>query len=138
MNDKVFIDTNILVYMQSGMNETKMKISRQLFEQSASDNRIVISTQVLQEFYVAMTRKLGHDPIPIKNLLALFSDFEIVTITTSIIFDAIDTTIINQLSFWDSLIICSASAGKCKIIYSEDLNHGQVIRGVEVVNPFKG
>jgi predicted nucleic acid-binding protein len=138
MNDKVFIDTNILVYMQSGMSESKMKMTRKLFEQAASDNLIVISTQVIQEFYIAMTRKLGHDPVTIKNLLVLFSDFETVTITTAIIFDAIDTSVVNQLSFWDSLIICSASAAKCKVIYSEDLNHGQVIRGVEVVNPFKG
>ncbi|MFZ1678590.1 MAG: PIN domain-containing protein [Saprospiraceae bacterium] len=137
MRDKVFFDTNILIYMQSGMNPAKMKTSRQLFEKSSSDHLIVLSTQVLQEFFVAMTRKLNHDPITIKNLLNLFDDFEIVTINTSIIFEAIDTSVLNQLSFWDSLIICSAVSSHCKVIYTEDMNHGQVIRGVEIVNPFK-
>ena len=137
MRDKVFIDTNILIYMQSGMSPAKMKISRTLFEKSSSDHLVVLSTQVLQEFYVAMTRKLNHDPMTIKNILVLFDDFEVVTINSIIIFDAIDTSVLHQLSFWDSLIICAASASHCKVIYTEDLNHGQVIRGVEIVNPFK-
>lgn len=137
MRDKVFIDTNILIYMQSGMDPAKMETSRQLFLKSSSEHLIVLSTQVLQEFFVAMTRKLHYDPITIKQLLGLFDDFEIVTINTSIIFDAIDTSILNQLSFWDSLIICSAVSSHCKVIYTEDMNHGQLIRGVEIVNPFK-
>ncbi len=137
MRDKVFIDTNILIYMQSGMDPVKMKTSRQLFLKSSSEHLIVLSTQVLQEFFVAMTRKLHHDPIAIKQLLGLFDDFEIVTINTSIIFDAIDTSVLNQLSFWDSLIISSAVSSHCKVIYTEDMNQGQVIRGVEIVNPFK-
>jgi len=122
--------------MQSGMNPAKMNASRMLFEKSSSHQLIVLSTQVMQEFYVAMTRKLQHDPVTIKNLLVLFDNFEIITINTSIIFDAIDTSVLHQLSFWDSLIICSASASHCKVIYTEDMNHGQVIRGVEIVNPF--
>lgn len=136
MKDKVFIDTNILIYLQSGMNPAKMKASRLLFEKASSDQLIVLSTQVLQEFYVAMTRKLNHDPITVKNLLILFDDFEIITIHKPIIFDAIDISVLHQLSFWDSLIISSASISHCKVIYTEDLNHGQLIRGVEIVNPF--
>ncbi|MEP6793516.1 MAG: PIN domain-containing protein [Saprospiraceae bacterium] len=135
--NKVFIDTSILIYMQSGMSPAKMKISRELFEKSSLDNLIVLSTQVLQEFFVTMTLKLNHDPITIKNLLGLFDDFEIITVNASLIFDAIDTSVVHQLSFWDSLIICSASSSHCKVIYTEDMNHGQVIRGVEIVNPFK-
>ena len=137
MSDKVFMDTNILIYMQSGLDPVKTRICRKLFEQASSDNLIVLSTQILQEFYVAMTRKLGHDSITIKNILSLFNDFEIVKIDSAIIFDAIDISVLHQLSFWDSLVISAANAGNCKVLYSEDLNHGQVIRGVEVVNPFK-
>ncbi len=137
MRDKVFFDTNILVYMQSGMDPAKTKVSRQLFEHNSLDNLIVLSTQILQEFYVAMTRKMGHDPLVIKNVLVLFSEFEIVPVSTSILFDAIDISVLHKLSFWDSLVVSAASAGNCKFIYSEDFNHGQVIRGVEIVNPFK-
>ncbi len=136
MRDKIFIDTNILVYMQSGLDPSKTKISRQLFEKSSSENLIVISTQILQEFYITMTRKFGHDPITIKKLLSLFTGFEIVSNNTSTIFDAIDISVLHQLSFWDGLVISAAMMGNCNIIYSEDLNHGQVIRGVEIVNPF--
>jgi len=137
MRDKVFFDTNILVYLQTGMDAAKTKVSRQIIEKSSSENLVVLSTQILQEFYVAMTRKLGHDPITIKNILLLFTDFEIVTINPSIIFDAIDISVLQQLSFWDSLIISAASYSHCKKVYSEDLTHGQVIRGVEIVNPYK-
>lgn len=137
MKNKVFIDTNILVYMQSGLDPSKTKISRQLFETCASQNLIVLSTQILQEFYVTMTRKLGHDPVTIKKLLSLFTDFEIIMNTPGNIFEAIDISVLHQLSFRDSLICSAAISGNCKYIYSEDLHHGLVIRGVEVVNPFK-
>ena len=136
MRDKVFIDTNVLVYMQPGIDEAKMVTSQQLFETALAENLIVLSTQILQELFVAMTRKLGHDPVTIKKLLGLFTDFEIITINPTIIFEAIDTSVLNQISFWDSLVICAASAGNCKILYTEDLNHGQTINGVLIVNPF--
>ena len=137
MRDKVFIDTNILVYMQSGIDEVKMMTSRELFEHASSQQLIVLSTQILQELYITMTRKLGHDPITIKKLLGLFIDFEIVTINPAILFDAIDTSVLHQISFWDGLVISAASISNCKILYSEDLNHGQIINGVMIVNPFK-
>lgn len=136
MRDKVFIDTNILVYLQSGMDVHKTKISKELFHSLAEKNLIVLSTQVLQEFYVAMTKKLGHNPLDIKNLLFLFKDFEIINVNSSIIFEAIDISVLHKISFWDSLLISSASAGNCKIIYSEDLNHGQMIGGVQIINPY--
>jgi len=136
MTDKIFFDTNILVYLQSGLDPHKTGISRHLFEQCASDHLLVLSTQVLQEFYITMTRKLGHDPVRIKNILHLFSDFEIIFNSPPIIFEAIDISVLQQLSFWDSMIISAAAAGHCKILYSEDMQHGQVIRGVQIINPF--
>lgn len=123
--------------MQSGMDISKMKRSKELFNQTAEENLVVLSTQILQEFFVTMTKKLGHDPLVIKNLLTLFKDFEIININTPIIFEAIDISVLKRISFWDSLVISSASAGNCRIIYSEDLNHGQMIGGVEIINPFR-
>ena len=110
MRDKIFFDTNILVYMQSGLDPLKTKRCRQIFEKSSSENLVVISTQILQEFYITMTRKLSHDPITIKKLLFLFTDFEIVSNNTPIIFEAIDISVLHQLPFWDSLIISAAIA----------------------------
>ncbi len=138
MNDKIFFDTNVLVYMQSGFDTSKTNICRQLFERNATDNLIVLSTQILQEFFITMTRKLGHDPITVKDIIILFAEFEIVTNTQHLIFQAIDISVLHKLSFWDSLVVSAAAAANCKTIYSEDMNHGQMIRGVEIINPFKG
>jgi predicted nucleic acid-binding protein len=136
MNDKVFFDTNILVYLQSGMDPVKSAISRSWFEKHTEDNSLVLSSQVLQEFYVAMTRKLHHDPLKVKNIIILMQEFEVVNIQPMIIFEAIDLSILHRISFWDSLLLSSASIAQCSTLLSEDLNHGQVIRGVEVVNPY--
>ena len=136
MKIKVFVDTNILIYLQEGLDKSKHEIAVSLFEKLADENVIALSTQVLQEFYVAMTKKLGQDPVAIKRILQLFEKFEINTIQVDAIQEAIDISILNKLSYWDSLIIASAIESKCKFIYTEDLNHGQVIKGVKIVNPF--
>ena len=74
------------------------------------------------------------DPIIAKGALHYFEKFDVVTVNTKLIADAIDCSIINQLSFWDSLIVVAAESVMCNIIYTEDLNEGQVIRGVKIVN----
>lgn len=136
MKGKAFIDTSILIYLQSGLNATKTRKSRQLFESLSESNQIVLSTQVLQEFYVAMTRKLHHDPLRVKNILSMFLDFEIVSIQSAMMMDAVDLSILYQLSFRDSLVIASADSSHCRLLYSEDMPPGQRIRGLEMVNPF--
>jgi len=136
MKNKVLLDTNILIYLQEGLDAKKHKLSQKLFEKLANENVIVLSTQVLQEFFVAMTRKLNHDPITVKQILLLFEKFEIVTIQFQMVMQAIDISVLNKLSFWDSLIITAAEVSNCKVIYSEDLNPGQKIKGITIVNPF--
>ena len=97
----------------------------------------VISTQVLKEFYVVATTKMKADRIIVKNIIHNFSNIEIVQNDLELIEQAIDISVISQLSFWDSLIIAAAEKAKCKYIFSEDLNSGQTFRGVMVVNPFE-
>lgn len=134
---KIFIDTNILVYTFDRYDAGKQKRCRELM-QLVTDNHIgVISTQVMQEFYVAATNKLAADPILIKNILKSFKHLEIVIITPELIDNAIDIQITNKLSFWDSLIIASAEHAKCQQLWTEDLNHGQIIRGVKIINPVR-
>ena len=70
-----------------------------------------------------------------KDILHSFERFETIIITPEIIKDAIDCSIINKLSFWDALIIAAAESAGCENLWTEDLNDGQVIRGVRVVNP---
>ena len=92
----------------------------------------VISTQVMQEFYVVATRKLGVEPLLAKSILHAFENFEVVVVDSMLIKEAIDTSIVNQISFWDALIVVSAESAKCEKIWTEDLQHDRVIRGVQI------
>ncbi len=132
---KVFIDTNILVYSLDKFDSKKQEKCRKLLRAFTGDLRGVISTQVMQEFYVAATSKLGADVLLVKDILHSFERFETIIITPEMIKDAIDCSIINTLSFWDALIVAAAESAGCAKLWSEDLNDGQVIRGVRVVNP---
>jgi len=89
----------------------------------------------MQEFYVASTAKLGADPLIVKDILRSFERFETVLISPGLIKEAIDCSIINRLSFWDALIVVSAESAQCVSLWSENLNPGQVIRGVRIENP---
>ncbi len=95
----------------------------------------VISTQVMQEFYVVATKKLGTVPLLAKDMLKSFERFEIVIITPEIIGNAIDFGINNQISFWDALIISAADNADCEKLWTEDLNHGQIVGNIRIENP---
>ena len=134
---KVFLDTNILVYSLDQSDAGKQKQSRRLIKSLSAENSGVISTQVMQEFYVAATAKLGADPLLIKDILRSLERFETVVVSPMLIKDAIDCAIINRIPFWDALIVVSAESAHCETLWTEDLNHGQVIRGVRIENPLK-
>lgn len=133
---KAFIDTNILVYSMDKSEPAKMTRCRSLLKELKKDVSGVISTQVLQEFYVAATKKLNAAPLAVKDIIHTFENFEIVTISPEIIKEAIDCSILSTISFWDGLIVVAAEYAKCDRLWTEDLNHGQVIRGVKITNPF--
>ena len=134
---KVFPDTNIFVYSLDTTDPIKQKCCRTLIREISSENLGVISTQVLQEFYVASTSKLGADPLIIKDIIRSLERIETVVITPALIKEAIDCSLINRLSFWDALIVVAAESAKCNLLWTEDLNHGQIIRGVRVENPLR-
>jgi len=136
MTEKYFVDTNILIYCIDNHYPKKKSISRELIAKLFEDNSGIISTQVLQEFYYAAVNKLRSDHKIVKELLKSFEDFEIVQINPAIIYNAIDCSITNKISFWDALIISAAKSANCNKLFSEDLNNGQIINGVEIVNPF--
>ncbi len=134
---KGFIDTNVLVYQMDKRDLEKRNTCRGIVRDLVSRNDAVISTQVLQEFYVVCTAKLKLKPVFVKGLIHGFENIEVVTIGLDLIKEAIDASIQNDISFWDSLIIVSAEAARCKYLYTEDLNDGQIIRNVRIQNPFK-
>ena len=132
---KVFLDTNILCYSMDHGDKRKMKASRKLLERMQAEGKGVISTQVLQECYMTATKKLGMDALHAKGIIASFEHFEIVTVTGSLIREAIDCQILHRISFWDALIVVAAESARCDRLWTEDLNMGQIIRGVRIENP---
>ncbi len=134
---KGFFDTNILVYHVDKQDMKKHTVSIELFKESVGQGQAVISTQVIQEFYVVATAKLHVNPLLVKQVIHTFENMEVVTIGRDHINEAIDTSVQNKISFWDALVVVAAESAKCELLYSEDLNPGQIIRNVKMVNPFK-
>lgn len=137
MSDKVFFDSNILVYLQDSKDMTKQAIARNLFMNHTLDGTATISTQVLQEFYNVVANKLKQDKTIVKQCIHIFhKNIETVQITPILIENAIDISSKTQFLFWDLLILSAAIESKCNILYTEDLNNGQIVEGVKIVNPF--
>jgi predicted nucleic acid-binding protein len=136
MSARIFLDANILVYAQDAGSPKKQQKSREIIAHLANTGNGVISTQVMQEFFVASTRKLGVSPLAAKGVLKAFSIFEIIQISPAIIYEAVDCSILNQISFWDALILAAAASAGCPLLYSEGLNSGQSILGIKIQNPY--
>ena len=133
---KVFIDTNLLVYTIDRKDKAKQKISRIIIKKLVDEHIPVLSTQVIQEFYVVATTKMRANPVAVKNIIHNFHNMELVNIDLQLIEQAIDISVLSQISFWDSLIIAAAEKANCEYAFSEDLNAGQLYRGIKLLNPF--
>jgi predicted nucleic acid-binding protein len=137
MNAKVFLDTNVLAYAIDADEPVKRHQARSLI--AGVSGRMVISTQVVQEFFVTATRKMGVEALVAKDLVrGMIDAAELVSVSPSIIHRAIDLTILFPVSFRDGLILSAAEDGACSVVYTEDLNAGQTYGAVEVRNPFAG
>ncbi|SMP08728.1 Predicted nucleic acid-binding protein, contains PIN domain [Desulfurobacterium pacificum] len=135
---KAFFDTNILAYEFDSRNTTKQEIASTLLTQWRTSGRIVISTQVLQELFVVLTKKLK-PPLKesiAKEVIKTYSEFPVVIVNPNLILKAISIKERHKFSFWDSLILSTAIEAKCSILFTEDLSHGTVIEGVQIINPF--
>ena len=133
---KIFLDTNILVYTLDGHDSEKQARARAIVRGMVEDQIPVISTQVMQEFYSASTTKLKVDAMIAKNIVHNLGNMEVVPVDLTTIEQGIDISVLFRLSFWDGLIIAAAEQARCAMVFSEDLNDGQTVRGVRIVNPF--
>ena len=138
MSDRYFVDTIILVYANDRSEKRKHQIAKNIILDGIKNECAVISAQVLSEFYVTITQKVKETVTHEVALqeIRLLRFIEITTIDFGLIIKAIDIVQKNKLSYWDSLILAAAITSGVGILYSEDLNHGQVIDGVKIVNPF--
>jgi predicted nucleic acid-binding protein len=132
---KIFFDTNILIYTLDRFDPEKRLRCREILKTTIDRHHCVISTQVMQEFYAASTQKLGVDPLIAKGILRSFENMEVVVVTPEIIYTAIDCGVLNRIAFWDALIVSTAEAANCEQLFTEDMNTGQMIRGIRIVNP---
>lgn len=138
MGDRIFLDTNVLVYSRDSTEPAKNEVASGIVVELWRNRRGVISTQVCSEYYVCVTRKL--DPgLPREeawdDLESLFA-WEPIPIDTRCLRVARQVEARYQLSWWDSTIVAAASVADCAEILSEDLSHGQVYLGMPVRNPF--
>jgi predicted nucleic acid-binding protein len=137
MNDKAFVDTNILMYAHDLVSGIKNERARALIEKLWSVGGGVLSTQVLQELCVNLRRKVVK-PLTMeetRSLILDYSDWEIVVNTHSSIMEALVIETRFQISFWDALIVHAAERSGAAILYSEDFSDGETYGSVRVVNP---
>jgi len=137
--DKIFVDTNILVYSHDVDAEQKHQIAQNILLELWKNRNGALSVQVLQELYVTMTRKVLH-PIPPNSVRNIIRDYfswhiEINDLNSILIASRIGEDY--KISFWDALIVAAALKAKADKILTEDLQAGQIIEGIPIENPFK-
>jgi predicted nucleic acid-binding protein len=139
MSDKTFIDTNVLMYAHDVAAGAKHQIAETVLRELWSERAGVLSVQVLQEFYVNVTRKI---PVPLSKEAArqVVSNYEIwCTETTSAeVSAAFRIEDESRIGFWDALIVSSAAKSGATRLLSEDFNAGQRIADIVIENPFSG
>jgi predicted nucleic acid-binding protein len=137
MSDVVFVDTNILIYAHDTDAGLKRERAVRTLRTLWADGAGRLSVQVLQEFYVNTTRKLS-TPVAHSSAREVVNSYGVwirEPTTAETITRAIDIAAMAQISFWDALIVASAEQAQATQIYSEDLNTGQSIAGIKIVNP---
>jgi predicted nucleic acid-binding protein len=136
---RAFVDTNVLVYAFDDADPSKRDVARALLERRDKPI-LVLSTQVLIEFYVTVTRKLRQrvEPSAAAKTVAELAERPVVTTDTSLVQAAIAFSREHQLSLWDALILEAAATAACQVLLTEDLDAGSILRGVRIENPFAG
>ena len=137
MNDRTFVDTNVLIYAHDVDANAKHEAAKSVLRELWSERTGVLSMQVLQEFYVNVTRKIPH-PISRTSARLVVGTYAVwcVDTTPAEISTAFRIEDESQIGFWDALIVAAALKSGARRILSEDLNAGQAIAGVSIENPF--
>ena len=137
MSDRTFLDTNVLVYLFDGDAPAKRQRAREVLRHLGAE--AVLSTQVLQEFYVSVTRKLAR---PLSAAVAEgavhdLAAFDVVVIDVPMVKQAMALSRADSMSFWDALIVEAARAHGCHRLLTEDFQDGRAFGSLRVENPFR-
>ena len=135
--EKVFIDTNIIIYANDKRDKKKQTDALKVVTDLMKSNGGTISTQVLQEYAFAALTKLNQKHDVVLRQLKLLESFEVIRQSTEMIRRAVEIMHSYQINFWDACIVSNAEYANCSTIYSEDLNTGQYYSGIKVENPLE-
>ncbi|MFZ4599483.1 MAG: PIN domain-containing protein [Terrimicrobiaceae bacterium] len=136
MRAEIFLDTNILLYAyDTDAGEKRTHALALVGEALSHPSRFAVSVQVLQEFFVNFTRA-GQTDEAAAMLIDDFAHWHIIANTRELFLSGLQTRARWQLSLWDAMIVAAAAQAGAAILYTEDLNHGQVYGSVEAINPF--
>ena len=135
---RVFVDTNVLVYLFDAQDPARQQRARDVVAELVRERALVVSSQVLSELYVTVTRKLA-EPLPPEQALRALADlaaFPVVAVDAALVQRAASRSASESISHWDALIVEAAIEAGADTLYTEDLQPGSGYRGVTVVDPF--
>jgi predicted nucleic acid-binding protein len=137
MSQLAFFDTNVILYCDDASDPTKRERALDLLYEHQAASRVVISIQVLQEYFAAATRKLKV-PAPLaQQKVENLAREKVVRFAEADVIAAIELHRLTSISFWDSMIVHAARIGGARLLYSEDMQDGSVIGGMLIENPFR-
>jgi len=138
MTGPVFVDTNVFVYRHDASDPTKQARAEQWIRLLAIGRTGRLSFQVVQEIYATLTRgrRLSFDPAEARQIVEALSVWKPIQIDLAILRRAWFIEERFRFSWWDALIVAAAQATECSVLLTEDLQHGQLLDGLRVVDPF--
>ena len=139
MSGDTFVDTNILIYAYDADAGDKNVKALSAIHDLWDSMKGMVSTQVLQEFYVNATQKIPQ-PLPhavVRGIIENYLAWQVQLIYPATILRASEFQERHRLSYWDAMIVAAAYEGNAKTLFTEDLNHGQIIEGIRIINPLR-
>ncbi|HEY6336926.1 MAG TPA: PIN domain-containing protein [Candidatus Sulfotelmatobacter sp.] len=136
MPARSFFDTNVLIYADDKAAPAKQRRALDLVAEHRRARTGVVSPQVLQEYFVTVTRKLQLDARIARRKVELIAEFDVASLDVTDILAAIDLHRLHGFSFWDALVLRAAKQTGCSVLLSEDMQDAREIDGVRIVNPF--
>jgi predicted nucleic acid-binding protein len=136
VSSRVFLDTSILICADDADSPEKRERAQQIVEAALTNGNGVLSTQILQEYFVEATKKLGLPAETVQKKIEVLSILPVVVVDVEHITEAIKLHRLYGFSFWDCLVLRCAKAAGCQRLLSEDLQHGRSVEGVTIENPF--
>lgn len=136
MSARSFLDSNVLIYTDDRSEPAKRRRALHLLAEHRRARSGVVSLQVLQEYFVTVTRKLHVDAAIARRKVELLAEFDVVVPQLDDVLAAIDLHRLHGFSFWDALVLRAAAQSGCSTLLSEDMQNAREVEGVRIVNPF--